>query len=192
MHQMGRTNHTQSCQSAGLSLSLHTCQVCGEAVVALRSQAVTPGCHGESMVATEETDRQVSRVTLGAQLQEAFDIPRSGTDICYALLTDGLHSVTDIADRTGYERRTVETHLGRLESKDLLDSSTLSREDGSDVTVYHTGRETLPATLLAFCLWATWAGGESVATVDLAWAEHDSSAVFRMVLRDAEEQSVCC
>jgi hypothetical protein len=189
---MGRTNQPQSSQSAGLSLGLHTCQVCGDTAVALGSRAASLDCHGEPMVATEEGDRQVSRTALGAQLQEAFDIPRSGTDICYALLTDGLPSVAGIADRTGYERRTVETHLERLESRDLLASSTLPCEDGSDVTAYHTARETLPTTLLAFCLWATWAGGESVGTVDLATAEHEPSAVFRLVLRDADERSVRC
>ncbi|MFT4920995.1 MAG: DNA-binding transcriptional ArsR family regulator [Haloarculaceae archaeon] len=144
------------------------------------------------MVPTDDTDCQVGRIALGTQLRDAFGIPRSGTDICYTLLADGFQSVRAIADRTGYEYRTVQTHLERLEADDLLDGAMLPREDGGKVAVYHTEREALPTTLLAFCLWATWAAGKSLETVDLTAAGQDPSTVFWTAVCDGDDQSVRC
>jgi hypothetical protein len=175
-----------------LSFSLHKCPVCDDTAVILGGQSAEVNCHDTPMVPTEDRDVTVSATALSVQLLDAFEIPRTGTEICYALLTGDLQSVTGIAGHTGYERERVETHLGRLDSMGLLNISTLPCEDGSEVTVYHAGHETLPTTLLAFCLWATWAAGETVATVNLAAAEHDPSTVFRMVLCDEDDQSVRC
>ncbi len=189
---MGRTNQLQPSRSAGLTLSLHRCQVCSDTTVVLGAGPGGLDCHGEAMVRTDDTDCQVGRTALSIQLRDTFGIPQSGTDICYALLADDLQSVAAIADRTGHECRTVQTHLARLEANDLLDGATLPREDGGNVEVYHTEREALPTTLLAFCLWATWAAGESVASVDLAGPDRDPSTVFWTAFCDGDEQSVRC
>lgn len=163
------------------TFGIYRCRRCTRAVVVLDPRVTEPTCHDEPMRHVETPGRAVTREALGTALADGFGVPQSGSDVCYALLVNGLSSIDDIATRIDRDSRSVRRHLQRLVAADLLDRSELPREDGGAVAVYHPpgpdrGR---PETLAEFCVWATRAAGD----------EHDdgadhfgsASAVFREV-----------
>jgi predicted transcriptional regulator len=164
-------------RQAGASFEVYACPSCEESSVVLDPDAVEPRCHGASMEAVGTLD--LTPTELAAVLADAHDVPRSGSEVCCALLAEGLSSTAAIAERLGRDPGTVRSHLQRLVDAGLLDRATLPREDDGSVVVYALTDDGRPPTLAEFCAWAARASGDAPAELD-----GDPAATVRSVATD--------
>lgn len=164
----------------GLTVGMFVCRQCHSTAMVIEPAETEPQCHDEPMDTIWIADRPVSRETLSSFLADAFDIPQSGSEVCWILLQDGIATRSDIAARIGRDPQIVSTHLERLVGANLLDRCPLPREDGGTVAVYRPNHGP-PETLTAFCLWATQAAGNGESAGPTAAPDPD---VLRNELRE--------
>jgi len=160
-------------RQAGVSFEVYVCPSCGGFSVVLDPDAVEAHCHGASMEAVGTPDRPVRPTELAATLADAHGVPRSGSEVCCALLEE-LSSTATIAERLDRDPETVRDHLNRLVDGGLLDRATLPREGGGTVAVYALTDGGRPSTLAEFCEWAARASGDAPVELD-----GDPAATFR-------------
>jgi predicted transcriptional regulator len=177
-------------QQGGLTFEVYRCRRCDRASVVLDPDVPVPQCHGEPMTHAGGPDRPVTHAALGDHLAEAFGVPRSGSDVCYALLVGTIDSIDAVADRIDRDCRTVARHLDRLAAADLLDRTSLPREDEGTVEVYRLadGQER-PTTLGEFCRWANRAAGEPASAAPDSSGDGTAAAFRDAFCSGTREQS---
>jgi hypothetical protein len=95
-----------------------------------------------------------------------------------------------VADRVDRDCRTVARHLDRLAAADLLDRTSLPREDEGAVEVYHLAdRQERPTTLEEFCRWANRAAGEPASAAPGASGDGPAAAFRDAFCSGTREQS---
>jgi len=173
---------------------VHACSQCDRTAVVLDPERPAPRCHEGAMREVGTPDRSVTRTELVSHLADAFGVPRSGSDVCYALVASGVRSAGELADRLDRDHGAVTAHLDRLVAAGLLDRTTLPREGGGTVAAYHpTEDQTPPATLTEFCRWASRAAGEPIPDPASGSAGGNPPAAFREAFcPELNEQSASC
>jgi predicted transcriptional regulator len=123
-------------------------------------------CHGEPMEQVTEASMDVEPPDLREVLLEAFGLPKAGLDICLCVIGEGPVSAGEVADKLDYDESTIRTYLNELVDLGLLTKSTLNREGGGTVTVFHSVdlEEMRKETLTGFYVWA----GEAAALIEQA------------------------
>jgi predicted transcriptional regulator len=142
------------------------CPSCDNVVLAFGSDDPPMACHDEPMEPVEDVDMRVKPPDVKQVLLQAFGLPKPGLDICLCVIGDGPLSANDVADMLGYERSTITRYLNKLVDLGLLQRSTLNREEGGVVNVYHSIDidEMRRETLVGFYLWA----GEAASLIEEA------------------------
>jgi predicted transcriptional regulator len=142
------------------------CYHCDNVVLAVGSDDPPMSCHGDPMQRVTETEMSVNEPEVRQVLLQAFGLPKAGLDICLCVIGEGPLPASDVAEKLGYDRSTVTRYLNELVEFGLLRRSTLNREQGGVVNVYHTididqmRRE----TLIGFYVWA----GEAATLIEEA------------------------
>jgi predicted transcriptional regulator len=142
------------------------CYHCDNVVLAVGSDDPPMSCHGDPMQRVTETEMSVNEPEVRQVLLQAFGLPKAGLDICLCVIGEGPLPAGDVAEKLGYDRSTVTRYLNELVEFGLLRRSTLNREQGGVVNVYHTididqmRRE----TLIGFYVWA----GEAATLIEEA------------------------
>jgi predicted transcriptional regulator len=140
------------------------CRTCDNVALALGRDDPPMSCHGEPMVRVTDVDMTVNQPKVRQVLLEAFGLPKAGLDICLCVIGDGPLPASEVADILGYDRSTVTRYLNQLVDLGLLKQSTLNREQGGVVNVYHTIdiEEMRRETLVGFYVWA----GEAASLIE--------------------------
>jgi predicted transcriptional regulator len=135
-------------------------------VLALGSDDPPMSCHGDTMRRVTETEMNVKQPEVRQVLLQAFGLPKAGLDICLCVIGDGPLPASEVADTLGYDRSTVTRYLNELVEFGLLRRSTLNREQGGVVNVYHTIdiEQMRRETLIGFYVWA----GEAATLIEEA------------------------
>ena len=146
-------------------LGTHTFEVwecldCDHRAVTLDPSA-TLECDGEPMRRVPDATATLRPAEVGAFLATHFDIPAPSIEVPLIHVIEGICSVSETADRLGYDTELVRTQLDRLVDAGLLERTSLPRETGDEVSVYHgteSGAST-PTTLGELYRWARAASG---------------------------------
>jgi len=123
-------------------------------------------CHGEPMRRVTRCSIDVQTPEVQSVLLEAFDLPKSGIDICMCVIGQRVASASQVADLLGYERSTVTRYLNKLVEIGMLDRHQLNREDGGVVNIYMglPIEEVKRETIVGFYVWA----GEAAKLIEAA------------------------
>lgn len=132
------------------------CPECDNIVLTLGSEDPSMTCHGEPMNRVSDAEMDVQSPDVEDVFFQAFDLPKTGLDVRGCVIDDGPLSANEIADALGYDRSTVTRYLNDLVELDLLQRSSLNREGGGVVNVYHSAEydQRRRVTLIGFYLWA--------------------------------------
>jgi predicted transcriptional regulator len=142
------------------------CYQCDNVVLALGSDDPPMSCHGEQMKRVTEAEMSVKQPEVRQVLLQAFGLPKAGLDICLCVIGEGPLPASEVAEKLGYDRSTITRYLNELVDQGLLRRSTLNREEGGVVNVYHTIdiEEMRRETLVGFYVWA----GEAATLIEEA------------------------
>lgn len=132
------------------SLDLYECGACGN--VGIGDGEIR--CCEEPMEAVE-TVSAVEEPTLEDLLYAVFDMSATELDICLCVMEDGDLTVSELADRIGYDRSVVSRHLSHLAELGVIERRRQLLEQGGHTYVYTpVPAETVRARLrAAFFTW---------------------------------------
>lgn len=138
------------------SYDIYECRQCDNVVLVIGRDDPPLACHGHPMDPVTESPVPVDPPELPDVLLSAFGLPKAGLDICLCVIGEGPLPAGDVADRLGYDRSTVTRYLNELVEFGLLDRTTLNREDGGVINVYHSIdlEQMRRDTLVGFYVWA--------------------------------------
>jgi predicted transcriptional regulator len=140
---------------------LFECPDCETVVLALGDDDPPLACHGEPMQRVTDPGIGIRPPDVRQVLLQAFGLPKAGLDICLCVIGEGPLSANDVAESLGYDRSTVTRYLNKLVELGLLRRSSLNREEGGVVNVYHSVdlERMRRETLIGFYVWAGEAAG---------------------------------
>jgi len=150
-----------------LTYELYECQTCSATVLGAHDDTAELSCHGEPMVPVDDTGIGHAEPDLEELFTQIYGLPRETVDVCHFVFENGTASVSETAERFGYDPETVSSVLSRLAEAGFLDKQKLSLgtvEDETDgdgeVEVYEAGdvEETHRAETVGFLRWAAEAG----------------------------------
>jgi predicted transcriptional regulator len=146
--------------------TIYECPDCDNVVLGFGADNPPMSCHDKRMEPVRDVDLRVKPPDVKQVLLQAFGLPKPGLDICLCVIGDGPLSANDVADKLGYERSTITRYLNKLVDMGLLQQSTLNREEGGIVNVYHSIdiEEMRRETLIGFHIWA----GEAASLIEEA------------------------
>jgi predicted transcriptional regulator len=78
----------------------------------------------------------VNQPSLNGLLRTVFDMSDSELDLCLCVMENGEQTVTDLAEKTAYDRSMVSRHLNHLVELGVLDKQRRLLEKGGHVYVY--------------------------------------------------------
>jgi len=150
----------------GETYDVYECAECDNVVLSVGADDPSMACHGEPMRPVRDVEMSVHPPDLRQVLLDAFGLPKAGLDICLCVIGEGPLSATEVAEELDYDRSTVTRYLNDLVDLGLLQRSSLNRESGGVVNVYHSiDLERMRRdTLVGFYVWA----GEAASLIEEA------------------------
>lgn len=146
------------------SYILYECDECSATVLGFHDGSAELSCHGKPMVPADETGIGHAEPALEDLFTDVYGLPKETVDVCHFVFENGTASVSDTAERFGYDSSTVSSVLRRLAEAGFLERKrmSLSAKDGSDddsdegeVEIYEAGsvEETHRAEMVGFLRW---------------------------------------
>jgi len=145
---------------------IYECESCPNICLTVRDPSDPMSCHDEPMRRVTRCSIDVQTPEVQSVLLEAFDLPKSGIDICMCVIGQRMASASQVADLLGYERSTITRYLNKLVKIGMLDRRQLNREDGGVVNIYMglPIEEVKRETIVGFYVWA----GEAAKLIEAA------------------------
>jgi predicted transcriptional regulator len=136
--------------------SIYRCAECSNVALTMQHCGDELQCHSQPMERVTDTELDIKPPDIRQVLLDAFDLPKSGLDICLCVIDEGPVSPSELAETLGYDESTVRKYLNELVEFGLLERSQLNRESGGFVNVYHSIdlQEMREESLIGFYAWA--------------------------------------
>jgi predicted transcriptional regulator len=155
----GTSTDSRERESVNLSeaqYSIYRCAECSNVALTMQHCGDELQCHSQPMEQVTDTELDIKPPDIRQVLLDAFDLPKSGLDICLCVIDEGPVSPSELAETLGYDESTVRKYLNELVEFGLLERSQLNRESGGFVNVYHSIdlQEMREESLIGFYAWA--------------------------------------
>jgi predicted transcriptional regulator len=156
---LGASTSDQERNSVDLSdaqYSIYRCAECANVALTMQHCGDELQCHDRPMERVTDCELDIKPPDIRQVLLDAFDLPKSGLDICLCVIDEGPVSPSELAETLGYDESTVRKYLNELVEFGLLERSQLNRESGGFVNVYHSIdlQEMREESLIGFYAWA--------------------------------------
>jgi predicted transcriptional regulator len=114
------------------SATLFECESCGNLGVG-RGDIV---CCDSPMERAGGDDTGVEKPSLDQLMRTVFDMSETELDICLCVMEGGEQTVSELAERIGYDRSVVSRHLNHLADLGVVDKRRRLLKEGGQVYVY--------------------------------------------------------
>ena len=149
-----------------LTYEVYECRTCSATVVGAHDGSAEISCHGEPMVPVEKPGIDHEEPTLEELFTQVYGLPTETVDVCHFVFENGTASVSETAERFGWDSETVSGVLSRLAEVGFLEREKVSlggvddEADGGEVEIYEAGtvEETHNAETVGFLRWVVEAG----------------------------------
>lgn len=136
--------------------AVFSCRTCDTVVLGPRDYVGDLRCCDGPLYEVTESSVQAQPPTIETLAQDVFGLPKNGFDICLCTVEQGAATVSNVAERLGYERSVITRYLNRLSERGLLQKTARIREGGGEINVYYPlpVEELNRETILSLYLWS--------------------------------------